>query len=308
MSGSDVSARQHFLVKRGLLSDAVDGVFGPHTAQATRDYQARNGLAADGVVGVGTFSQAVREGYEAPAGRAAIPGMDTAADCSAFASCIASANIKFVVRYYSANAKKRMTRAEAVALANAGHQLAVVYQDSNDDLKFFSEQAGRKHASTAFEQAQAIGQPAGSAIYFAVDFDQSAEQTRDLRLLPCTVQRAIGGVNSLRGGRLRLRAYLPFDSRREPGDIHLALRVPGFSGIYEVPAGGASNSGTPSRHICGDKLAMDDDIAQNENFGRSKLHNRGRLIGTRRSWSEHARTCSRNDFRLSHFGVNVHQH
>ena len=269
MSGVDVSAWQRFLVKQGLSEEAVDGVFGPHTAEATRAYQARSELTADGVVGVGTLWQAVRDGYEAPAGRAAIPGMDTAADCSSFASCIASAKMRFVVRYYSASAKKRMARPEAVALAKAGLQLAAVYQDSNNDLKFFSEQIGRKHASAALQQAQEIGQPTGSAIYFAVDFDASAEQVRGAIF---DYFRAASSALAASSVRYALGVYGSGLTCRLIRDASLATFTwlcgsPGFRESTKFRQEAHLLQVAPSRKICGNKLAIDDDIAQNENFG-----------------------------------------
>src|SRR5258707_7360791 len=126
MTGSDVSAWQQFLVDQSLYNDVVDGLYGPLTAQGTRDYQTKKGLGVDGVVGVGTFSKAVLDGFESPAGRVAVPGMDASMDCRAFASCIATTDMKFVVRYYSNSSSKTMTRAEAVALSEAGLQIAAV--------------------------------------------------------------------------------------------------------------------------------------------------------------------------------------
>ncbi len=53
--GEDVRALQHFLRARGH-DVAVDGVYGPQTAQAIRELQTGAGLRADGLVGGGTWS------------------------------------------------------------------------------------------------------------------------------------------------------------------------------------------------------------------------------------------------------------
>ena len=162
MTGIDVSAWQQFLVDQGLYHDAVDGVHGPVTDQGTRDYQAKKKLGVDGVVGPETFSRAVLDGFVSPAGRVAVPGMDARVNCGAFASCIATAGMKFVVRYYSNVVNKTMTRAEEAALSTAGLQVAAaaVFQDSGNDIKFFSAELRKKNAAKALLLAAGIGQPA----------------------------------------------------------------------------------------------------------------------------------------------------
>ena len=55
--GSDVSAWQEYLIKQGydLGSTKADGVFGSKTMAATKEYQRKNGLAVDGIVGKNTW-------------------------------------------------------------------------------------------------------------------------------------------------------------------------------------------------------------------------------------------------------------
>lgn len=56
-TGDDVKRLQRvFARNKALGPDEVDGVFGPRTEQAVRDFQQSNGLAADGVVGPITWS------------------------------------------------------------------------------------------------------------------------------------------------------------------------------------------------------------------------------------------------------------
>ncbi len=55
-SGPDVSNVQSRLRDWGYYSGPVDGVFGNDTAAAVRDFQSRNGLGADGVVGPSTWA------------------------------------------------------------------------------------------------------------------------------------------------------------------------------------------------------------------------------------------------------------
>lgn len=55
-SGSDVKTCQWKLSQWGYYKGSIDGVFGADTAQAVRDFQQRNGMVVDGVVGPGTWS------------------------------------------------------------------------------------------------------------------------------------------------------------------------------------------------------------------------------------------------------------
>lgn len=57
--GEEVSIWQNFLVSR-KYKIAADGDFGPHTDRATRDFQKKNGLGADGIVGPRTYEAKAR--------------------------------------------------------------------------------------------------------------------------------------------------------------------------------------------------------------------------------------------------------
>jgi N-acetylmuramoyl-L-alanine amidase len=50
-----VKAVQKELQKRGFSPGTADGVYGPQTADAVRQFQAQKGLVADGEVGPATF-------------------------------------------------------------------------------------------------------------------------------------------------------------------------------------------------------------------------------------------------------------
>ncbi len=53
MQGSDVRDVQTALANAGIAVD-TDGVFGPATENAVREFQSQNGLVVDGIVGPGT--------------------------------------------------------------------------------------------------------------------------------------------------------------------------------------------------------------------------------------------------------------
>jgi N-acetylmuramoyl-L-alanine amidase len=60
--GPDVLRWQQFLKARGFSPGVLDGTFGPKTAEATRLFQAAQGLVADGVVGALTYGKAAGHG------------------------------------------------------------------------------------------------------------------------------------------------------------------------------------------------------------------------------------------------------
>jgi predicted chitinase len=65
MAGPGVRAVQEQLQAQGYLTGAVDGIFGPATAEAVKALQRDHGLGADGVVGPQT-RQALRQGKAQP--------------------------------------------------------------------------------------------------------------------------------------------------------------------------------------------------------------------------------------------------
>ncbi|AZV78444.1 TIGR02594 family protein [Parasedimentitalea marina] len=87
--------------------------------------------------------------------------------------------VETIIRYFNrANSnqlpEKRLEPAEAAAIADAGMTLAVVYQQrggSGGNINDLNAKSGNADATRAVKQATQIGQPIGSAIYFAVDWD-----------------------------------------------------------------------------------------------------------------------------------------
>lgn len=61
--GPEVKKWQFYLAGQGYTKVVADGNFGPATEQATKDWQKKNGLGADGVVGNRTYAFAMQNGY-----------------------------------------------------------------------------------------------------------------------------------------------------------------------------------------------------------------------------------------------------
>ncbi|MBZ2207249.1 DUF1906 domain-containing protein [Massilia soli] len=102
----------------------------------------------------------------------ALKGLDTAAELTRHASALRSQGYDFAMRYYSHNAAKNLSLGEARALSAAGLLIGAVWETAATHASFFSRAQGVADGAAAFNMARAtIGQPAGSAIYFAVDYD-----------------------------------------------------------------------------------------------------------------------------------------
>jgi hypothetical protein len=103
--------------------------------------------------------------------------IDTWQDTSNQIDCLKAAGIKVVGRYYSQSEWKRLKPEEAQRLSAAGIEIFVVYQDSNNKYSKFTKEKRREAATRALNYAtNTIKQPAGSAIYFAVDYDASPSE------------------------------------------------------------------------------------------------------------------------------------
>jgi len=100
-------------------------------------------------------------------------GFDTTENASKLAPLIKSQGYEFVGRYLSKSTWKLITPAEAAALKAAGLGIVLVYEDGPTSATYFSSGRGTSDATRAIAQASALGAPAGTAIYFAVDYDAS---------------------------------------------------------------------------------------------------------------------------------------
>lgn len=127
--------------------------------------------------------------------------IDAPSDLSAYAEDLAREGVGTVIRYYNhANSSrlptKRLEASEASALHQEGISLMVVFQQrggADGNIQDLNRAKGEADARRAIKLATNIGQPQGSAIYFAVDHDYFRRSEID-KILPYfeAVRNAIG--------------------------------------------------------------------------------------------------------------------
>jgi Domain of unknown function (DUF1906) len=104
-------------------------------------------------------------------------GIDLANDTSNLLNELQQSRLEFVARYYRDPDSRwpPLSAGEAQLLSSLGLKIVAVYESHSRDPGHFSYFTGYNDAMTAALQAGAIGQPAGSAIYFAVDYNVPSE-------------------------------------------------------------------------------------------------------------------------------------
>lgn len=91
------------------------------------------------------------------------------------AAAFANDGFEFVCRYLVPTGWKRLTREEAEIISNAGMQVVSVFE-TTADRALGGRSAGLQDGAVALQTAAQVGQPQGSTIYFAVDFDATVAQ------------------------------------------------------------------------------------------------------------------------------------
>ena len=151
-----------------------DGAEDAAPVQPTAAMPAAQLSATPGSGGTGAAAPA------APAAGASDPvpnkGFDANRDCSKLVAKITTSGVNFVTRYYSHSASKNLSAAEAKVLSDAGINIVTVWEADGADPATFTRANGVNDATSAHTMAMSIGQPAGTPIYFAVDFDATPVQ------------------------------------------------------------------------------------------------------------------------------------
>jgi hypothetical protein len=112
---------------------------------------------------------------QAAAPREVLPGqgVDLATDASGVVNELQANHLDFVARYYREPQSRwpALSAGEAQLLSSRGLKIVAVWESRSRDPGHFSYFSGYRDALTAAGEAQAVGQPSGSAIYFAVDYN-----------------------------------------------------------------------------------------------------------------------------------------
>ncbi|MGV3465261.1 MAG: glycoside hydrolase domain-containing protein, partial [Heyndrickxia sp.] len=97
-------------------------------------------------------------------------------DCATKLNATAAIELKkegfeFVARYLPTSAWKGLTIEEVNSINIAGLKLVSIFEKGATKSSYFTKAQGMADAQEAYKLAKSLGQPAGSAIYFAVDYD-----------------------------------------------------------------------------------------------------------------------------------------
>lgn len=98
--------------------------------------------------------------------------IDTNVNVTKALPCLKQNGIRTVIRYYNRDQTAKVIKApEANAILAAGLSLCIVHQRNGRSPGEYGKKNGTLDAAHCRQYGQSIGQPAGSGIYFGVDFD-----------------------------------------------------------------------------------------------------------------------------------------
>lgn len=100
-------------------------------------------------------------------------GIDMALDSRDVVQELKGSGLHFVARYYRSPLSRLppLSADEARIVSSNGMKLVAVWQYQSNRPEHFSYERGYADAIAAYQQARTVGQPNGSAIYFAVDYN-----------------------------------------------------------------------------------------------------------------------------------------
>jgi len=124
-----------------------------------------------------------------------------ATDIANNASLLAEEGFTAIGLYYfdSSGFKQQLTKDVAEKISSIpstdshpGLKIFSIYENGNPtSSSYFTTQRGNSDAHTAFARAQSAGQPLGSAIYFAIDYDASYQDLPKIKLYAYEFRRTL---------------------------------------------------------------------------------------------------------------------
>jgi hypothetical protein len=189
-----------------------------------------------------------------------------------------------IIRYYNFTnstqlPEKRLELPEAQAIAASGMQIGVVFQQGQNNASAFSDAQGFAAGTRAFRYARNdIGQPAGSGIYFSVDFDANTSQVNQ-RVVPFFegVRRAFsqesGGGPSYRVGVYGSGLVSSLLTGRGLIELTWLAMSRGFRGTTEALQAGEFHLAQvpPERTLCGLDVDFNNPNPARPDFGAFTL-------------------------------------
>lgn len=128
-------------------------------------------------------------------------GFDAAQDCTRIIPLAKAAGVSWIGRYLSFNPSKNLSAAEAAAILSAGLDLVSIWEAQGNFFRTFTEANGLREGAAALGQAQMVGQPPMTAVFFAVDFDASEMQ------IVAGIVPYFRAVNEVLAGHYRVGVY-----------------------------------------------------------------------------------------------------
>jgi hypothetical protein len=210
--------------------------------------------------------------------------IDTPFNTTSKISCLVSQGVGTVIRYYNFSnsmsfPQKCLQLPEAQALGAQGVRTAVVFQQRQNQVADFSETKGAAAGRRAYRHAHDdIGQPAGSAIYFSVDFDASRTQITN-NVVPYFegVMRAFDeeseGDSEYRAGAYGSGLVCSVLTKKKLIDFTWLAMSRGFAGTREALEAGEFHLAqrAPAGTLCGLGVDFDDPNPARPDFGAFML-------------------------------------
>lgn len=170
----------------GYLDVVFDGTFTSAKAGVAKEFQQFMGLEATGAGDYQTWCSLLVSCGDT---ERAVTGFDTSTPLTvATARSAVTAGYEHAGRYL-VGGSKHITADEMIALKSAGLKLFPIMQRYNNSASVMTYEEGQEQGLDAIERARILNIPAGSTLFFAVDFDAGQSEAEGC------VTRFFQGVN-----------------------------------------------------------------------------------------------------------------